>query len=460
MFKEFFFILVLAGSRSSMARDFGPADTSLNITAEKSSSQQILDRLDEAQRFYYEAQEQFRQGNYDSSRGKIDKAFGLISSIIAEQSLVTEVQPQWESLVDKIQETQAPDLPISSSTFLDVPKQDLESTVVSTSALSSQNKYTITIEADNNLVRKFIAYYSRGRRETVLRALERSGLYRGIILAALAKAKLPRELFYLVMTESEYKPAAYSRSGAAGLWQLMPSTARRLGLKVNYWVDERFDPEKSTAAAVKYLKELYDLFEDWHLALAAWNRGENGIGKDMRAAKVTDLSSLSQMLPQETESFVPKFMACVLIGDNPKEYGFEPRYEEAVSYDTVIIEKPLDFKIAAQCAQTTEDVLRRLNPAIRAWCTPLQYPRFELRIPKGSREHFAGALAEVKDWNPSRGVVRHKVRPGEALSKIARKYRTTVKEIVADNRIANPKRLRPGQVLTIRPGRKFLEKDF
>ncbi|MEK7288165.1 MAG: transglycosylase SLT domain-containing protein [Elusimicrobiota bacterium] len=428
----------------------------------------ILNQVEEARRLYDEGFIQFQDGNYGAAKKNVRKAFDILASVAMEEGLVEKIKPELDSLSEKIRSSEIPEIQISSSTSaLEVSTEELLDVPLGSAQTEAPVKpndvqnYSIKIDPDDKLAQKYLTFYTKGpRKHLVLKALEQSGRYKTMIEAALKDFGLPRELFYLVMVESEFKHNAYSRAGAAGLWQLMPATARKLGIKVSYWIDERYDPEKSTLAAMKYLRDLHNLFEDWHLALAAYNRGEFGIGKDLLFAKATQFSQLSQgAIPRETGDFVPKFMACVMLGDHPQDYGFFPRYEQPEPFEVVTLEKPLDLKIAAQCAGTSEEIMRRLNPAIRAWCTPINYPQFPLRIPKGTRERFLKEIAMVKDWNPARGFVRHKIRTGDALSRIARKYHTTVQAIVKDNKNVNAKRLKPGQVLNIQPGRKYFEKE-
>lgn len=320
-----------------------------------------------------------------------------------------------------------------------------------------RQKHGVPVNADDETVKRFIALYTKdNRRRAVEEALGRAERYRPMMEAALRRAKLPDELFWLVMTESEYKMKAVSGAGAAGLWQFMPATGRKYGLEVSYWVDERMDPEKATGAAVRYLKDLKEWFGDWHLALAGYNRGEGGVGRDMQFTRSTDFGTLSErgILPGETQNYVPKFMACVLLGENPGHYGLKPVAETPEPFETALVERDLDLEVAAKAAGTNLETIKRLNPELRAWCTP-KGRSYQLRIPAGSKDAFFANLAQVKDWNPGPKVLVHKVQKGEFLGKIAKKYRTTVRAIITHNELKNPKALRVGQVLRIPPGKAF-----
>lgn len=452
----------LCGKSLAQETSHNYEDTSRNNgEAAELTEDPILEKAAEAERLYQEGIETSKDGKHGTSKRRIRKAFKILASVLAEERLSAEFQPEFEAMTEKLKAMKSGEGAAKTPGLLEVSEEEFQQlSTTSTIKQSPGRNYTIAIATGNKLTQKFLAIYTRdSRRATALRALERSGRYRNMIMAALKEAELPRELFYLAMVESEFHPTCRSRAGALGLWQFMPATARRYGLKVNYWIDERRDPEKSTHAALKYLKFLRDWFDDWHLALAAYNRGEHGLGRDMKFSKATDFSQLSKRssLPRETNHFVPKFMACVLIGDSPHEYGFYPDYEAPRQFDTVTLDKPLDLDIAAKCAGTTRKVIKDLNPAITAWCTPKNYPGFKLKIPTGSRDMFLAKLAVVKDWNPSRGVIRYRVRSGDILGKLARRYRTTVGKIMRDNKIRNARRLRTGRTIVIRPGRNYFK---
>jgi membrane-bound lytic murein transglycosylase D len=322
----------------------------------------------------------------------------------------------------------------------------------------STHGYTIHIDADDPLVKQYVSLYSGRLHERTQAAFDRMGRYLDMVTRAIEEENMPRELIYLPVVESEYQPFAVSRAGAEGMWQFMSGTAKYAGLKVNYWVDERRDPEKSTRAALRTLKSLYDWFDDWHLALAAYNRGIYGIQRDLEFTRSPDFALLAkrQGVPQETEQYVPKLMALVIIGDNAEAYGFRPpKRNRSSSPDSVELERPLDLKVAAACAGVTESVIRELNPSLRLWVTPANESKFTLWIPAGSRGRFLAELAKVKEWTPSPGFVRYTVQKGDILGRIATRYRTTAGAIQRENKLPNSNRLRPGQTLVIRPGRGF-----
>jgi membrane-bound lytic murein transglycosylase D len=333
----------------------------------------------------------------------------------------------------------------------------------STTSTSITKEYSIAMSAeDNSLVEKYISIYSsKPAKEKIKLAFERSGAYKDIILKTSREMNLPEELLYLPIVESLYNINTVSRAGAVGLWQIMAHRGRALGLQINYWIDERKDPEKSTKAACLYLKQLYLMLNDWHLTLAAYNRGEYGLIRDMRFSNASNISEMTtrNAIPKETQNYVPQFIAAATIAKDLESYGFaDLNYHQSLKYDVYYTDKVIDLTIVAKCANTTLEEIKKLNPALQAWCTPLGYPNFALKIPYGSRDIFLENISKISDLNPSPGFVKHKIIKGEYLEKIAYKYKTTPKEIYKDNpNLSKQKYLRPGQTLIIRPGRKYFK---
>lgn len=309
------------------------------------------------------------------------------------------------------------------------------------------------VTVTNDRVEKWLDYFRGKGRKDMQRWLDRSPRYRPMIEGILEEEGLPSELFYLAMIESGLNPNAYSRAHAAGMWQFISSRARMYGLRVDWWIDERRDPEKSTRAACTYLKELYDRFGSWELALAGYNSGEGRVEKAKRKRpSCPDYWCLD--LPRETENFVPKFMAAVMIGSDPEKYGFRSPSEGApLAYDTVEIVDAVDLQVIADATGTTYDGIRKLNPALRRWCTPPSDSPTTVRVPEGSGDRCLAAIDEIP---PDERVTwrRHRVTRGETLSGIAKAYGTSVSAITSVNDIRNPHRIRSGSyiVIPIGPG--------
>ncbi len=262
---------------------------------------------------------------------------------------------------------------------------------------------------------------------------------------------LPEDLVYLALIESGFNPRAYSRRKAMGLWQFRYHTGKRYGLRVDWWIDERRDPVKSTIAAARHLKHLHDRFECWYLAAAGYNAGEGKILRAIKRYKTEDFWELTKFpyLKRETKNFIPKMIAAALIAKNPEEYGFSDiLYEEPIRFETVKVPDATDLRVIAGASESTYEELKRLNPELRRWCTPPNYPDYELKIPYGKREVFLRNFSKI---SPSERITfrRHVVRSGETLSHIALRYRTDIGAIMRMNHIRNKHRIRIGQFLII-----------
>lgn len=329
--------------------------------------------------------------------------------------------------------------------------------------INRDEAFEISMEYDEEILNQWMQKYTTGKSAQGIRlALERSGKYKDMIVSILKEYNLPEDLQYLPIIESLFNNNVISKAKAVGMWQIMAHRGQALGLQINYWVDERRDPIKATRAAAKYLRELFVLLNDWHLALSAYNRGEYGLIRDMKFSNSSSVLEMKERhaIPKETQNYVPQFIAAVKIAKNPEEYGFKNlNYEQPLSFDTIVIDKVIDLKIVAKCADTTVEVIKELNPSILAWCTPHGYKNFELHLPAGTKDLFLENISKEKDLNPDPGFIKYKVKKGDFLERIAREFRTTVKAIKEDNpKLKKQKYLQPKQVIIIRPGRKYYTK--
>ncbi len=265
--------------------------------------------------------------------------------------------------------------------------------------------------------------------------LSRSGAYLDIMTDILKKKDVPEDIVFLSLIESGFNPYAYSIAHAAGPWQFIASTAKRYGLEINWWKDERRDPVKSTEAAADYLKDLYSMFGSWNLAMAAYNAGEGKILKAMKRGKVDDYWDLRETrhIRTETKDYVPKFIAARIIASNPEDFGFEHiDYKEPLRYDKVELDSPVDLSVAAECAGTTLEEIRRLNPELRRWCTPPDVAHYSLRIPEGTKDGFLEKLSSLPEKDRFT-MDRYTVRRGDTLRRISRRTGVPLNVILSLN---------------------------
>jgi peptidoglycan lytic transglycosylase D len=307
----------------------------------------------------------------------------------------------------------------------------------------------------NDRVQKWIDYYTGRGRGTFEMWLTRSGLYMEWMKTILRGEGLPTDLVHLVFVESGFNPQALSRSRAVGPWQFIRGTAKIFGLQVNSWIDERKDPERATQAAAHYLKHLYSVFESWPLALASYNAGEGTIVRAIARQGTNDFWQLS--LPKETRDYVPKFLACLSIARNPEQYGFDdvPR-ENPLAFETVRIPGPVDLNAVAAACNASQDDLRRLNPAFLRYAAPSDpNGMVTIRVPQGTADSLVTRLGDGTVTLPTVSTpadpayVRHKVRRGETLGKIASRYGISVSELARANHMSTKSRVHKGQTLRV-----------
>ncbi len=298
--------------------------------------------------------------------------------------------------------------------------------------ISNQEKLAIPLVL-NRKVEKAIQYFQGKGRKVFTKWLQRSGRYRHLITRILREEGVPEELLYLAMIESGFNPYARSYAKAVGIWQFIGSTGRAYGLRYSWWYDERRDPEKSTRAAARHLKDLYERFGNWYLALAGYNYSPHKIEKRLSKYKVDEYWELPR-LPRQTRNYVPTFIAAALIAQNPEQYGFYVTPDPPVEYDTVTVRESVDLNVVAQCVGSTFSEIKKLNPALLRWCTPPDRESWVLNIPKGTREKFLQNYSKIPA-NQKFTWIRHRIRPGETLSTIARLYGVSMSEIKRFNKI-------------------------
>jgi membrane-bound lytic murein transglycosylase D len=284
--------------------------------------------------------------------------------------------------------------------------------------------------------------------------LSRAGRYINTMKEILVQEGLPKELVFLPLIESGFNPNAYSRSRAVGPWQFVASTAKKYGLTINWWIDERRDPIKSTEAAARYLKDLYEMFNSWHLAMAAYNAGEGKVLKALSKTREDDhwiLLQKKRHLKRETREYVPKFIAASLIALEPEKYGFSDiRYSEPIEFEEVTIESPVDLEVIARAAETDIETIRELNPELKRWCTPPDQAFYTIRIPRDKKERFLENISKIpKEERYSFNI--HIVKKGETVSRIAKRYRLPESVLYALNPEVKIKGLRPGQEIKLPP---------
>ncbi len=302
----------------------------------------------------------------------------------------------------------------------------------------------------NDQVLSFLNFFQTPRgRAIVETGLRRAGRYRDMISRVLQEEGLPQDLIYLAQAESAFQPLALSRAGARGIWQFVAWRGNQYGLRHTWWVDERQDPEKATHAAARHLRDLYAIYGDWYLAMAAYNCGPGNVQKGIERTGYADFWELykRKVLPRETKNYVPIIVALTLIAKDAAHYGIQADPEAPVPTDVVKPGRAIDLRLVAETIDIDVETLRTLNPSLLRLATP-DDPAFELHLPAGSAERFSAEIADIPadKWVSWR---RHRVEAGETLTSIGKKYHVTPAAIAAANNLEHGAALGAGEKLII-----------
>src|ERR1700690_73344 len=309
----------------------------------------------------------------------------------------------------------------------------------------------------NQAIERSFSLYTINLKKRFSLWLERSARYLEIMKDILKEKGMPEDLVFLPIVESGFNTKAYSPARAAGPWQFIAGTAKRYGLVIDWWRDERKDPVKSTIAAADYLKDLHDMFGSWSLALAAYNAGEGRIAKALRRTDSDNFWSLlgTTQIRQETKDYVPHFIAATIIANTPEDYGFRDLiYHEPFEYDEVTLFVPVDLEVIAKCAGTSSDKIKELNPELRRWSTPPNLREYTLRLPVDTADAFIENLSNIPDEKLF-SYETYTVKKNETLKKIASKSGVPVNTILALNSLAGIERLSAGEKIKLPPQGKY-----
>jgi membrane-bound lytic murein transglycosylase D len=319
--------------------------------------------------------------------------------------------------------------------------------------------YNVPIVIDSS-VQSHIRYFNTSIRNRFEQWLVRLSRYRPLVENIFTEFHLPSDLVYLSLVESGFNPYAYSRAKATGPWQFMKGTAKLYGLRVDAYVDERRDPIKSTVAAARYLRDLYDLFGAWPLAMAAYNAGEGKVMRALQKARAESFTDISKtrLIRRETKEYVPRFMAATIIAKNPDRYGFPQEASEPHQFEEVVVTRPLHFHAIANATGVPYTELRLLNPELRRDATPPGDDAYLLKVPVGTKAKVEQLLDRIPTYKfppmaksqfASAGSSRwYKVRSGDTLEKVSHRFRIPLKTLKTRNNLTSPT-IRPGDFLVI-----------
>jgi membrane-bound lytic murein transglycosylase D len=436
--------------------DSRPAPPEVVQAAPQPKPDPVADVIANADKEYQAGQDKFKAGDLEAAKRNFDRAVDLLLQSPAEVRSDERVQHELERVLEGVNRPEMAalqsDNPAAQQKAEPAPIDEVNDVTppVDPNVKARAEAEVKATHSDLPLmltdqVAGFINYFSTPKGHGILQhALERGGRYREMIESTLREEGVPQELIYLAQAESGFHPLALSRVGARGMWQFMSSRARGYGLQHNLWVDERQDPEKSTRAAAHHLKDLYNQFGDWYLAMAAYNSGPGTVQSAVKRTGYADFWELYRrnVLPKETRNYVPIILAVTIMAKNPAQYGLgDISPEQPVPYDAVKINDSVDLRLVAQCIDVSPATLQDLNPSLLRLATPKDQT-FELRLPVGTRDRYLAAIEPVPP--PMRVWWRyHEVAEGDTLASIARTYRTSLAAIEKESHLVAGDELKP-----------------
>jgi membrane-bound lytic murein transglycosylase D len=407
----------------------------------------IQDLLQRSEREYQRGEQNYAAGHLEAAKEAFDQAVTILLESPYELRSNERLLNQFERIVDAVHRLELAALkegdgfsqqrtepaPIDEVSDVTFPVDPNVRAKAEAEARETRSELPLMM---NDIVAGYVTHFSGKGLGTVQRALTRGGRYRDMIVRIFREEGVPEDLIYLAVAESGFRPLAVSRASARGMWQFMSGTGKVYGLQKNWWVDDRQDPEKATRAAARHLKDLFNQFGDWYLAMAAYNSGAGNVQRAVQRTGYADFWELYRrdVLPRETKNYVPIIVAITLIAKNPDRYGLSDLVPDPpLETDVVTLNYPVDLRLAAECADTTVDTLQELNPSLLRMTTPKD-SAFDLRIPAGAKETF---LANINAIPRDKRVLwrYHKVAPGETLSAVARKYRISSGAIAQVNNL-------------------------
>jgi membrane-bound lytic murein transglycosylase D len=419
-------------------------------------------------RYFKAGQRELEQGHVEAAK----QAFNLAIDVLLESPYGARTEPRirehFDRLVDRIStyevralatgdgftekkyEAASIDELLALSATLDTPPAGPGLTdAVRSDLLMASHDIPIPL---NPRVLSYIGLF-QGRLHTFIEeGMKRGSKYLPMIQSVFRAEGLPLDLAYVPLVESAFKPNALSRTKAKGVWQFMAGTGLENGLRRDWYIDERSDPEKATLAAAKYLRTLGKLFGgDWHLALASYNGGPGRMQRALKTARADNfwtLTAKSKILPRETREYVPMILAAIVIARNPAQYGFDFESEEPVAFDTVTLPRPVDLRRIAEWTDASIDDIQALNPELRRWTTPVKDTKYELKVPAGTAEMVAARLTDAAAADLA-SLKYYTVKRGDTLPLIARKLHVSKADLAEANYLPAAARVAAGQKLMV-----------
>lgn len=414
---------------------------------EAEQQKQVQTLIAQVEKAYSAGAADYRQGKLPEAKVEFDHAVDLMLTSGIDIKSDPQLQDEFDRIVDAVNSLEMEALKEGNgfAPKVEPSPADVASDVtfaVDPNIVARARTDLATTKSDlplmvNDYVAAFINFFANTQRghNTLLHSFERAGRYRTMIQRVMAEEGVPQDLIYLAVAESGFQPRALNaRSGAGGMWQFMPHG--EYGLTRNGYIDERFDPEKSTRAYARYMKFLYDQLGDWYLAMAAYDWGAGNVQRAVQKTGYADFWELYKRnnLPGETKNYVPEILAAIIIANHPKQYGFdEITLDPPVINDTVTINYSVDLRLVSDLVEAPVDELMALNPSLLRFNTPPD-TAFDLHLPAGTSALFEQRIAEIPE-NKRDFWRYHRVTPDDTLASVARTYHVQLSELAAANQL-------------------------
>ena len=431
----------------------------------QTASDPVADLIALSNRHFEAGQRELQLGHLDMAKGEFNLALEVLLASPYGARLEPRIREHFDRLVERVSAYEITALaqgdgvaekksdPASIDELLAIStfEQPAASAETRQAVADDQAAHDIDIPL-NAKVLSYVQLFTGRLRGYLEEGLGRGARYLPMIQDIFRAEGLPLDLAYVPLIESAFKPTALSRAKAAGIWQFMRGTGLEMGLKHDWYIDERADAEKATRAAAKYLKTLHKMFDgDWHLALASYNGGPGRVQRAMKRSGRDDfwaLSSGTKYLPRETRDYVPLILAAVIIARNPAQYGMNVQPATAMGFEKVALPGPTDLRRIAEWAGAPVQTIQELNPELRRWTTPVRAKDYELKVPEGTATRVLDRLAQSQPGELA-PLNRHTVKKGETLLSIARKLKVSRADLAEANYLSAKAKVSAGQQLVI-----------
>src|SRR5438874_10688720 len=438
----------------------------VRLHAEAPAEDPVLTLIAASEQHFKAGQKELEQGHVDAAKQEFNRAVDVLLESAYGGRTEPRIREHFDRLVDRIstyevralaagdgftekkyEPASIDELLAVSTTFGARPTTSGLAEALKSDAAS----HDIPIPLNQRVV-SYIELFQGRLHEFIEEGMRRGSKYLPMIQNVFRAEGLPLDLAYVPLVESAFKQNALSRVKAKGVWQFMTGTAIENGLRRDWYIDERSDPEKATVAAAKYLRTLSNMFQgDWHLALASYNGGPGRLQRAIKTARLDDfwqLAAKPKILPRETREYVPMILAAIVIARNPAQYGFEVVTEATQEFEKVTLPRPVDLRRVAEWTDTTIDEIQALNPELRRWTTPVHDAKYELKVPSGTSESVLARLEEAPAIVLA-SLKFYTVKRGETLPLIAKKLHVSKTDLAEANDLRPTAKVSAGQKLMV-----------